>query len=107
MLRENLGRKAVAGRPVVDVRQEPFGFRERCVVVADFLHEERMEVVLLVVCVRQNAQEVRRLGGARKLLCEVPQQRRAHADYVLGRDGRHQLALKRPVFRVLQGEKPF
>ena len=101
MLRENLGRKAVAGRPVVDVRQEPFGFRERCVVVADFLHEERMEVVLLVIFVRQNAQEVRRL------LCEVPQQRRAHADYGFGRDGRHQLALKRPVFRVLQGEKPF
>ena len=53
MLRKHFGAEAVAGSPVVDVGQERFRFSQRPVVVPDELDQERVEVVLFVVSMRQ------------------------------------------------------
>ena len=53
VLCKHFGTEAVAGGPVVDVGQERFRFSQRPVVVPDELDQERVEVVLFVVSMRQ------------------------------------------------------
>ena len=66
-----------------------------------------MEIVFLIIPVRQALQKLFRLGCTRQFPCQFAQKRRPHPDDRFRRDGGHQFALERLIFFVLQGKQLF
>ena len=64
-----------------------------------------MQIVFLIIVMRQRRKEIRRVGRFGIFRRKAPQHRRADPDDRFGRHGRNQLFVKRLVIGVLQGKQ--
>ena len=101
------GAQRVAGRPVVDIRQEGVEGGKRVLIAGKLVDQQRVQIVLVEITVRQRRKKSRGLVRSSQLLCQRPERRHPHAEDRLGLDARQQareeigVALVRESFKAL------
>ena len=101
----SLGAQRVAGRPVVDIRQKGVDGGERVLIAGKAVDQQRVQVVLVEIAVRQRGKKSRGLVRSSQLLCQRAERRHPHAEDRLGLDARQQAREKTGVALIRESLK--